>query len=210
MIIDEQMALFYRRLREAQTNSRITPEEALDRINDSRRSIAVDTKFYNVKDSITASGGETYWTLLDSFIGPIEARDWATCNGKPIVMKDKSEWATITNGIIIPVLATQEKWGMLDGKQFYIYPMAQNGDVMAWRGYGIPPALPAVTGPDAYTDDVEAELIVLDAVMDALEDIGNTPGKRLETKYARLLAAVKKRARPRGARREAAPSDVWP
>lgn len=210
MIIDEQIALFYRRLRESQTNSRITPEEALEYINGSRRSLAADIKFYQVEDRITAAGGETYWTMRDDFLEPIAARDWATCNGYPIIIKSKAEWATITNGTILPVLPAQERWGMVDGKQFYTYPAAQSGDVFRWRGCGIPPALPAVSGPDVYTDDIEAELIVLDAVMDALEDLNREPGPRLEKKYNELKKMVKRRARPRGPRLEHAPDNVWP
>lgn len=210
MIIEEQLNLFYRKLRETISNSRITPEEALDRINDSRRSIAVETKFYQVEDRITAVGGETQWTMRDDFIEPIKARDWAKCNGQPVTIKDMSEWATITNGSIIPQRFSSYVWGMLDGKQFYRYPAATVGDVMRWRGCGIPPPLPAVTGPDVYTDDIEAELIVLDAVIDALEDINREPGKRLMDKYNSLKREVKRRAHPKGARRENAPEDTWP
>ena len=210
MTIDEQLELFYRKLRETITNSRVTPEEALARINDSRRSIAVETKFYQVEDSVTAVGGETYWTLRDDFIEPIKARDWATVNGKPIVIKDRSEWPTITNGAIIPQRYGSYSWGMLDGKGFYMYPAVSAGDVIKWRGCGIPPALPAVTGPDVYTDDIEAELIVLDAVIAALEDTNHEPGPRLEKRYENIKREVKRRARPRGARRENAPEDVWP
>lgn len=210
MTIDEQLELFYRKLRETISNSRITPEDALARINDSRRSIAVETKFYQVEDSVTAVGSETSWTLRDDFIEPVKARDWATCNGKPVVMKDLSEWATITNGAIIPQRYGSYAWGMLDGKQFHRYPAASPGDVMKWRGAGIPPDLPATTGPDAYTDDIEAELIVLDAVIDALEDINHEPGPRLIKRYDNIKREVKRRARPRGARRENAPEDVWP
>jgi hypothetical protein len=210
MTIDEQLELFYLRLREAATNSRILPTTALDYLNHSRRSIAIETRFYNVHDSVTAVGGETYWTLLDSFLGPIKARDWATCNGRPVVMKSKAEWATITDGIIIPVLASQEVWGILDGKQFYRYPAAQPGDVHRWRGYGLPEPLPAVSGGDAYTDDVEAELIVLDAVQDALEDLNREPGTRLKAKYNSLKKLIKDRAKPIGPRLETAQDDVWP
>jgi hypothetical protein len=81
---------------------------------------------------------------------------------------------------------------------------------MKWRGCGIPPDLPAVTGPDVYTDDIEAELIVLDAVINALEDINREPGPRLEKRYENIKREVKRRARPRGARRENAPEDIWP
>jgi hypothetical protein len=125
-------------------------------------------------------------------------------------MKDKSEWATITNGTIIPQRYGAYVWGMLDGKQFHRYPAAGTGDVMKWRGCGIPPPLPAVTGPDVYTDDIEAELIVLDAVINALEDINREPGPRLEKRYESIKREVKRRARPRGARRENAPEDIWP
>lgn len=210
MTIDEQIELFYLRLRESATNSRVAPTTALEYLNHSRRSIALETRFYNVHDTVTANGGETYWTLLDSFLGPIAARDWATCNGRPIVMKSKAEWATITDGIIIPVLASQEVWGMLDGKQFYRYPAAQAGDVHKWRGYGLPEPLPAITGGDAYTDSVEAELIVLDAVQDALEDLGRDAGQRLVEKYKSLKKLIKDRAKPRGPRLETAQDDVWP
>ena len=207
MIIADQLLLFYRKIREAQTNSRIEPTEAIARINDAREEEAGQGKFYRISDTITAGGGETYWTLRDDFLGPIAARDWATINGKAITIKSKADWASKVQGAVVPALGLNEVWGMLDGNTFYIYPSAAAGDVLLWYGYALPPALPDITGPDAYLTNPQARLTVMVAAAQALEDLGASPGKMLLTSIAEQRKQVKDKAKVRGARLENAPEE---
>lgn len=193
MIIADQLSLFFRKIREPEGNSSLTAEQALEYINDSRRSIAVETKFYDVKDSVTASGGEASFTLLNTFLGLQGARDSVTRNGYPVILKTLAEWASITNNSILPGVAQNETWGMLVGNTFYVYPVANAGDAFVWWGQAEPPALPDTDGPDAYLTDVQAELTVLDAAINALEDLSETPGPVLINRYKMLIKQVKKR-----------------
>ena len=197
MIIADQISLFFRKFRQADGNSNLEPEDALEYINAARRSEAAETRFYDVKDTITAAGGETEWTLLDTFLGLDKGRDCVTCNGAPVVMKPFAEWATLIDGTIITGISTDMVYGMLRGNTFYRYPAAEAGDVMVWWGAALPPALPAVTGPDAYLNDLQAEVTVLGAAIEALEDAGEQPGQVLIAKYARLKKLITPAAGPR-------------
>ena len=205
MTIDDQITLFYRKIREEQSNSRIDSNEALDRINGGRRRVALKTRFYNFTDNVTAIGGESYFTLKDDF-HPAEVKDWASIDGKPVTMKDKADWVTKTNGFILQLLSPWERWGMIDGNTFYVYPPAVAGEFFEWRGYGVPPPLPEISGADIYTNDAQAECCVLDAAIETLEDLGGTPGPVLVKQYNDGIKELKKRAsRGDGPRLENAP-----
>jgi len=205
MIIDEQIKLFFKKIREPQDNSTLTEDDALEYINDSRRSIADETKFYDVKDKVTADGGETYFTLLNTFLGLQNARDSVTRNGYPIVIKHLANWASLTSNGVIRPLAMNETWGMLHGNTFYVHPPAEAGDEFVWWGSAEPPALPAVTGPDVYLNNVQAELTVLDAAINALEDLNEAPGPVLVARYKTIKKSVSKKP-PMGPRLENAPN----
>jgi len=205
MIIADQLTLFFKKIRETQANSKLSAEEGLDYINDSRQTEAAETRFYDIKDTVTADGGETYWTLRDDFLGLQAARDCVTCNGKAVTIKTLAEWATITDGTVLNVLAADERWGMMHGNTFYVYPAAVAGDVMVWWGYGEPPELAAITGPDVYLNNTQARLTVLGAAIAALEDTGELPGQALVGQYVRLKKIVSKRGQPRGPRLEFPP-----
>lgn len=210
MIIADQLVLFFKKVREKATNSALTAEEGLEYINGSRRSEAAETKFYDVKDSITADGGETYFTLLDTFLDLQDARDCVTRNGYPVVIESLAEWATLTNNGFLPMVAGMTEAGgigMLHGNTFYVYPAAVAGDVFVWWGAAEPPALPDVTGPDVYLNNIQAELTILGAAIEALEDLGERPGEVLISKYKRLKKIVKDKAKPRGPRLENAPRE---
>lgn len=197
MIIADQISLFFRKFRQASTNSNLEPGDALDYINESRETEAAETRFYDVKDTITAVGGETEWTLLDTFLGLDGARDSVTCNGIPVVMKTLADWAEFISGQSVVGIDANTVYGMLHGNTFYRYPAAQAGDVMVWWGAALPPALPAVTGPDAYLNNIQARVTVYGAVIDALEDNGEQPGQVLVAKYARLKKLIIPKAGPR-------------
>lgn len=207
MTIDDQITLFFKKIRESQGNSRLTADEALDYLNDSRRSVALVSKFYDVRDTITAAGGETYWTLRDDLLGLIDARDCVTRNGYPVTIKAKADWETQTQGATLNALCANESWGMLQGNTFYIYPPAKSGDIMVWQGYGEPPQLTTTTGGDAYLNNTQAETTVLDAAVNALEDLGGLPGPILMARLQRLTKEISKRAKPRGPRLENAPDN---
>lgn len=207
MTIAEQLALFYRRYGETQNNSRITPEDALARINDARRHEALETKFYDIKDSIGGAtaegafrvlGGEGYFTMRPDFYGIWEkSRDSVTRNGIPVTIKTFSEWNSIT-GLMAPIGAMNgESYGMMHGNTFYIYPPAVANEEFIWWGYGAPPALGAITGPDAYLNDNQAELTVLSAVIDAKEDIGAQASQSVHRRHAELRKLLTRRT-PRG------------
>lgn len=202
MIIADQISLFFRKFRQESTNSNLEPEDALDCINESRETEAAETRFYDVKDTITAAGGETEWTLLDTFLGLDGARDSVTCNGIPVVMKTLADWATLISGETDT--NPNRVYGMLRGNTFHRYPAAEAGDVMVWWGAALPPELPAVTGPDAYLNNLQARVTVYGAVIEALEDAGEQPGQVLIAKYARLKKLIKP---PAGPRLENAPED---
>ncbi len=197
MIIDEQLELFFRRYRQARANADLTDDNALAYINDARASLAVKIRFFRIDDKITATGGETYWTMKQDF-EPLEIRDWATCNGIPIIIKSMAEWETLVSSGYIGI--TNEVWGVLDKGTFRRYPAAVVGDLMRWKGTGAPPALPDTTGPDVYLYDAEARLAVLEAVITAIEDNNGTPGPVLLRDHAELKGKVEKNAKPRGAR----------
>lgn len=206
MIIADQIELFFDSIREAAANSGYTPAQALTRINRSRRRVAVKTRFYDVKDKVSAVGGETYFTLLDTFIDLQDARDVVTRNGFPVTIKGLAEWAGITSGNI-NVLSAASSYGMLNGNTFYVYPAANAGDVFEWWGAAEPPALPDVTGPDVHLNNTQAEATVLDAAETALEDLGERPGPVLQRQLAEAMLAIKRRAKPRGPRLENAPEE---
>ena len=197
MIIADQISLFFRKFRQESTNSNLEPEDALDCINESRETEAADTRFYDVKDTITAAGGETEWTLLDTFLGLDGARDCVTCNGIPVVMKTLADWATLIAGQTIVGVDVNTVYGMLRGNTFYRYPAAAAGDVMVWWGAALPPDLPAVEGPDVYLNNIQARVTVYGAVIEALEDAGEQPGQVLLAKYARLKKLITPKAVPR-------------
>ena len=197
MTIADQIELFFRKLRQTAANSNLDADDALDYINSARRKLAVKTRFYDVKDTITAAGGETDWTLLDTFLGLDAARDRVTCNGIPLVMKTLADWATITSGTEILPAYGNVVYGMLRGNTFYRYPAAAAGDAMVWWGAALPPDLPAVTGQDAYLNDVQAEATVLEAAVDALEDAGEQPGAKLLSDRADLIKSITPERGPR-------------
>lgn len=213
MIIADQIELFYEDIREAADNSRIPPPAALARINRSRRSVAAKTYFYNVRDKTTDSlgvstvvGGETSFTLLDTFLGLQNARDVVTRNGYPVLMKALAEWADITTRAVLPVVPSNETWGMLDGNTFYNFPAAVAGDIFIWNGAAEPPDLPAVTGPDVYLNNIQAQCCVHHAAIKALEDLKETPGAVLINEYKDLFKLIDKRGKPIGPRLETAPN----
>lgn len=207
MNIPDQLALFYRRFGEKADNSRLTPEEALEYINDARRHEALETKFYDIKDSIGGAaatgaerviGGEGYFTMRPDFYGIWDkARDTVTRNGVPVTIKTFSEWNGVT-GSQAPIGAMNgESYGMLHGNTFYVYPPMAANEEITWWGYGAPPALGAVTGGDAYLNDNQAELTVLSAVIDAKEDLGLQASQALYRRYAELRKQLTRRT-PRG------------
>jgi len=208
MIIASQITFFFTRLGEDEDNSRITPEQALARINNSRQRLAAKTLFYNVQDKTldddgisTVEGGELSFTLLDTFLGLQNARDAVTRNGYPVTMKTLAEWATLIN-TSTPI--GNETWGMLHGNTFYCWPAAVAGDIFIWWGAAEPPDLPDVTGPDVYLNNQQAAATVLDAVISAREDFGEPVGPKLVADYKDLEKAI---TPPRGPRLENAPSE---
>ena len=208
MTIQDQISLFFRRFNEPSENGRLTSEQALEYINDSRISLAEKIKFYHIKDKITAGGGETYWTFRDDFLGPVEGvREWATYNGYPIIMKPKGEWAELTSGILINIAINANMLGMYDRNIFHINFEASSGDELEWRGYGRPPLLGAVTGVDAYLTSEQAMLTVLDAVVTAKDDVGDRIGQRLWEDYKELKQSIKTKAENNGPRLENAPDE---
>jgi hypothetical protein len=205
MNIADQIALFYERFGEPAANSKITTASALLRINLSRRNLATKIKFYDVKDSVTAAGSETYWTLRDDFLGLyLKAKDCVTYDGYPVTLKGLAEWASIKSGNV-NIISNSTRLGMLHGRTFYIHPAAEAGKVVEWWGYGVPPELPAVTGPDAYLTDEQAELTVLDAVIKAKADSGDAISQILMDDFKELRTEIKKKAQPMGPRLEDAP-----
>lgn len=209
MIIADQITLFFTRLGEDEANSRVTPAQALARINSSRQIVAGKTRFYDVKDSTvdddgvsTVVGGETEFTLADTFLGLQDARDSVTRNGYPVTMKSLAEWATIINETIP---SGNESWGMLHGNTFYVWPAAVAGDIFVWWGAAEPPALAAVTGPDVYLNNQQASATVLDAVISAREDFKEPVGPKLVADYKDLEKQITKKGRAAGPRLESAP-----
>jgi len=211
MNIQDQIILFYKKIRQDPTNSSLGSTEAVEYINIRRRSEAVETKFYDVTDKITASGGETYFTLLDTFLDLQDARDCVMRNGKPVTIKSLADWASETSDGVIPgVIAfgvNDGGWGMIHGNTFYIYPAAVSGDAFVFWGAAEPPALVGVSGGDMYLNNIQAELTVLGAAMDALEDLQEPIGELLVSTYKSLKKIVAKRAKPRGPRLENPPDD---
>jgi hypothetical protein len=204
MNIEDQLELFFEVYGEPADNSKITPQQALGRINRSRRNLATKLKFYDVKDSITAAGGEGYWTMREDFLGIYEkARDCVFYDGKPVIMKTLADWGEITNDLSISVYGP--RYGMLHGRTFYIYPPAQAGKITTWWAYGVPPSLGALTGGDAYLTDIQAELTVRDAALEARAENGEIIPERMERVYKELYNEVKKKATSQGPRLEPAP-----
>ncbi len=209
MTIDEQMVLFYKRIRQTAANSNITSTDAMDYINDGRKAEALKRKFYRLDFTDTAVAGDNVWAV-DSDFTPLEnARDWATINGRPITMKGVGEWAYLTQGNLLIVSGFFSTWGMLDKGNFYLYPSAKTGDVILLKGTGLPAPLAAITGADpAALTDAEATLGVLAGAMQALEDNNGEPGPLLIKDYNEYAKLVEARAKPRGARLHAAP-EMW-
>jgi hypothetical protein len=96
---------------------------------------------------------------------------------------------------------------MLHGNTFYVWPAAVAGDIFEFWGAAEPPALPAIEGPDVYLNNTQAELTVLSAVIEALEDIGEKPGEVLISKYKRLKGVVADKAKVKGPRLENPPEE---
>ncbi len=203
MNITDQLTMFFRKFGEPQDNSKITPEEALARVNDSRRFLAILLKYYNAKDYITADGGETYWTMRDDFLGLYDtARDCVTYDGLPVELKTLAEWNSLIRGVL--PLGTR-RIGMLHGREFYLHPSAEDGKQIVWWIYATPPDLPAITGGDAYLTDEQAYLVVLDAAIKARGDYGENVPATMTNEYQMLYKEVKRKARPAGPRIENSP-----
>ena len=201
MNIADQLKLFYRKFGEPQDNSKIVPAEALDRLNESRRTLAILLKYYNVKDYITAAGGETYWTMRDDFLGLYEtARDCVTYDGEPVALKTLAEWATLTKDN--SPLRSNARIGMLHGREFYLHPAAESGKEMKWWCYATPPDLPAITGGDAYLTDEQAMLMALDAAIKARGEYGESVPETMAMEYRELYKEIKRKAKPTGPRLE--------
>jgi len=200
MIIADQLTLFYFSIGEEQANSAITAENALLRINFSRKKVAAEALFYLITDKITATeNGTSEFTLLPTFISLQEARDVITRNDKPVRMKSLAEWATITEAAFVNILALDETWAMLNGNILSIYPTTTVGDEFKLRGAAEPPDLPAITGPDAYLNNREAMACVYDAAETALGDLNEKIPIKLEKNLAVMLKSIKP---PRGPRLE--------
>lgn len=205
MIIEDQLELFFLKFGEAQSNSKLTAEEGLIYLNLSRRKLAIETKFYDVKDHITATGGETYWTWRGDFLGLDESqKECVTYDGMPVTLKSLGEWASIINGLVIGWRA-RLRYGMVRGNTFYIHPAAEAGKKIVWWGYGIPDKLGAITGPDAYLTDEQAIATVLDAAMSAREDAGESVGAVLARDRNDFVKAIKKQRISQGPRLEEPP-----
>jgi len=208
MNIQDQLSLFFRRFGEGSDNARLEPEEALAYINGSRRSLSAELKFYNTEDYAVCVGTETYWTLRDDFFGPRpNVRDWVTYDDYPVAVKYLGNWASLTNNSILRIYDNSSLRGMLENKIFHIDFTPTAGKRIKWLGYGRPPALGALTGPDAYLTDTQAELTVLDAVMDAKEDTGDRIGQRLYDKWKALKISVVSAAEAKGPRLEEPPDN---
>jgi hypothetical protein len=205
MTIDDQITLFYRKIRETAANSAIDTAEALDRLNGGRRRVALATRFFKYSINFTAAGGESQFAL-DADFQPAEVRDWASVDGNPVTIKDKASWVTDTNGVIVAVLSPWERWAMLDGAAVYVFPLAQAGEVWTFQGSGIPPKLTGITGPDPYLNEDQAEAAVLDAAMETLEDQQKAIGPVLADQHKRAMDRVRKAAKlGNGPRLENAP-----
>jgi hypothetical protein len=199
MTIDDQLLLFFFRYGEPYGNSKVSPEQALAAINNSRRSVAQEAKFYDVKDSITALGDEEYWTMRDDFLGLWEeAKDCVVYDGQPVTLKTLADWASLKNGRLVNIYNNAYRYGMLHGKQFYLWPLAEAGKVIEWWGYGTAPALAAITGGDAYLTSEQAEATVLDAVVKTKDANGDNISQLLLVDRAAAIKRItKKIAGPR-------------
>jgi len=208
MTIDDQIILFFLRFGEPADNSKETPATALIRINSKRRSLALELKFYKVRDYFTCVGGETYFTFTDTFFGPNEkVRDWAIYDGYPLDVRPQANWKTITGNKIASTLLNTKRMGMLERNIFHINFTAEAGKLIEWYGYGRPPRLGAVSGPDVYLTDEQAEMTVLGAVIQAKEDAGDRIGQTLYDDFNALKKSVKKTAKAMGARLEPDPEN---
>ena len=205
MNIEDQLVLFYELYGEPADNSKISAAEALRRINRSRRNLAIKLKFYDVKDSITATGGEGYFTMREDFLGLYErARDCAFYDSVPMKLKTLANWGEITNSGI-PIGLVQPRYGMMHGRTFYVYPPCEAGKVLMWWGYGVPPALGAVSSGDAYLTDSQAELTVMDAAIKARGETGEAIPQTMVEDYRELRAEIRRKAQSQGPRLEPAP-----
>jgi len=208
MTIDNQIALFFLRFGEPSDNSKISTAQALLYINSQRRKQGLELKFYKVRDYFTCVGTETSWTLTDDFYGPNPSvRDWAIYDGVPLKIKQQTNWKTITGTGTINTLVTSQRFGMLERNIFHINFIAEAGKLIEWYGYGRPPMLGAIIGPDAYLTDEQAEMTVFGAVIMAKSDSGDRIEQTLYDDFKSAKSAIKKLATPMGTRLEPDPDE---
>ena len=210
MTIQDQLILFFLRFGEPADNSKYTPEQALIYINSKRRTLSKELKFYKVKDYIEeVTAGRTYWTLPDNFFGPRPGvKDWAIYDGVPLIEKPQTSWAQIVSDSVInnPVY-NDDRFCMLENNIFHINFESEAGKKIEWYGYGRPPELGDVTGPDVYLTDEQAELTVLAAVLAAKDDAGDKIGQILYDDYKEAKKTIKGGVDPMGPRLEPPPDD---
>ena len=210
MTIQAQLALFFLRFGEPADNSKVSPDQALGYINLKRDTESKELKFYKIKDFVAAtSGGETKWTFGDNFFGPRPGvKDWAIYDGAPLIEKPQTIWAEITssNAISNPIY-NNNRFFMYENNIFHINFEAEAGKRIEWLGYGRPPELGALTGPDVYLTREQAQLTVFAAVIAAKNDAGDRIGQTLYDDYKKLEKAISAIVDPFGARLEPPPGN---
>ncbi len=209
MRADKQLDLWRLRFGEPKEDEcRFEPEQILDQINSSRRTIAVETKFFDVRDYFDETdflGGETEVTLRDDMIDLyIDQRDCAVYDGVPLTIKPFAEWASITQRTnwIIGV----ERFGMKHGHTFFLHPAAEAGKTLELWGYGTPPDLATIDSVDVHLTSEQAELTILDSVIQAKADAGEPVSRVTVDKYNALKRRLMKVKIP-GVRLENVPED---
>jgi len=199
MIIEDQIELFKIKFGEP-GSCRFTDDQIVTMLNGRRELEAIETKFYDVVDSITAAGGETYGTLRDDFIDLWPDREAVTYDDKPVIMKPLVLWNSLGYQGELGANINASRYGMKLGKTFNIYPAADAGGKIKWRGYGLPTKLGGTAGADAYLTNGEARLTVLGAVIEAKTDSGLIVPQQQYDDYKRLRKHIEKISNPQGPR----------
>jgi len=177
MNIEKAIQQFLIKMGEAVNNTRFDDDTILFYLNKGRRKVARDTRFYAVRDYITATkDAEKEFPLNSSFIDLWDAAEAVTLNGIALVRKTLSDKHSIEeldlqiypNYIYNGVEGNGYYFKI--GHIIYLHPPAKKNDLLEVYGYGYPPEITTTIGVDSAFIEEFADLAILAAVIEAKSD----------------------------------------